>query len=154
MRSFSGLFRGHPCDNSASSLPQQGLPAKHPILGWNTRCCCLSGNKLFYSFKFLIVLFPGWVQAWVYRPVLSSSRVQHNDVKPFRNESRFIKSRDEAVAKWIFTGRKTWTWLLLEALFQGTGCEMYTETLSTSFIGMTFSEAAETCFVKVKPQSL
>ena len=33
--------------------------------------------------------------------------------------------------------------------FQGTGCEMYTETLSTSFIGMTFSQAAETCFVKV-----
>ena len=34
-------------------------------------------------------------------------------------------------------------------LLQGTGCEMYTETLSTSFIGMTFSQAAETCFVKV-----
>ena len=34
-------------------------------------------------------------------------------------------------------------------LFQGTGCEMYTETLSSSFIGMTFSQAAETCFVKV-----
>ena len=33
---------------------------------------------------------------------------------------------------------------------QGTGCEMYTETLSSSFIGMTFSQAAETCFVKVK----
>ena len=33
---------------------------------------------------------------------------------------------------------------------QGTGCEMYTETLSTSFINMTFSQAAETCFVKVK----
>ena len=32
---------------------------------------------------------------------------------------------------------------------QGTGCEMYTETLSSSFIGMTFSQAAETCFVKV-----
>ena len=34
-------------------------------------------------------------------------------------------------------------------ILQGTGCEMYTETLSTSFIGMTFSQAAETCFVKV-----
>ena len=33
---------------------------------------------------------------------------------------------------------------------QGTGCEMYTETLSSSFIGMSFSQAAETCFVKVK----
>ena len=32
---------------------------------------------------------------------------------------------------------------------QGTGCEMYTETLSSSFIGMSFSQAAETCFVKV-----
>ena len=32
---------------------------------------------------------------------------------------------------------------------QGTGCEMYTETLSSSFIGMTFSQAAETCFVNV-----
>ena len=31
----------------------------------------------------------------------------------------------------------------------GTGCEMYTETLSSSFIGMSFSQAAETCFVKV-----
>ena len=30
---------------------------------------------------------------------------------------------------------------------------MYTETLSTSFIGMTFSQAAETCFVKVKFQN-
>ena len=37
----------------------------------------------------------------------------------------------------------------LISYFQGTGCEMYTETLSTSFIGMTFSQAAETCFVKV-----
>ena len=26
---------------------------------------------------------------------------------------------------------------------QGTGCEMYTETLSPSFSGMTFSQAAE-----------
>ena len=33
---------------------------------------------------------------------------------------------------------------------QGTGCEMYTETLSSSFIGMTFSQAAETCFVRVR----
>ena len=32
---------------------------------------------------------------------------------------------------------------------QGTGCEMYTETLSSSFIGMSFSRAAEICFVKV-----
>ena len=37
---------------------------------------------------------------------------------------------------------------------QGTGCEMYTETLSSSFIGMTFSQAAETCFVKVNPARL
>ena len=33
---------------------------------------------------------------------------------------------------------------------QGTGCEMYTETLSSSFIGMTFARAAEICFVKVQ----
>ena len=32
---------------------------------------------------------------------------------------------------------------------KGTGCEMYTETLSSSFIGITFSQAAEICFVKV-----
>ena len=32
---------------------------------------------------------------------------------------------------------------------QGTGCEMYTETLSPSFNGMTFVQAAETCFVRV-----
>ena len=35
---------------------------------------------------------------------------------------------------------------------QGTGCEMYTETLSPSFIGMSFAQAAETCFVKVNIQ--
>ena len=33
---------------------------------------------------------------------------------------------------------------------QGTGCEMYTEMLSTSFIGMSFTQAAEACFVKVR----
>ena len=33
---------------------------------------------------------------------------------------------------------------------QGTGCEMYTETLSPSFIGMSFGQAAETCFVRVR----
>merc|ERR1719410_2657099 len=33
---------------------------------------------------------------------------------------------------------------------QGTGCEMYTETLSPSFTGMSFSQAAELCFIKLK----
>jgi len=33
---------------------------------------------------------------------------------------------------------------------QGTGCEMYTETLSPTFTGMTFSQASEICFVKLK----
>jgi len=33
---------------------------------------------------------------------------------------------------------------------QGTGCEMYTETLSPTFTGMTFSQASELCFVKLK----
>jgi potassium large conductance calcium-activated channel subfamily M alpha protein 1 len=33
---------------------------------------------------------------------------------------------------------------------QGTGCEMYTETLSPTFTGMSFSQAAELCFVKLK----
>merc|ERR1719193_3036966 len=33
---------------------------------------------------------------------------------------------------------------------QGTGCEMYTETLSPTFAGMTFSQASELCFVKLK----
>lgn len=32
----------------------------------------------------------------------------------------------------------------------GTGCEMYTEVLSPSFVGMTFNQAAELCFVKLK----
>ncbi|GAB6027124.1 hypothetical protein CHUAL_013857 [Chamberlinius hualienensis] len=32
----------------------------------------------------------------------------------------------------------------------GTGMEMYTETLSPSFIGMSFAQAAEVCFVKLK----
>ena len=45
------------------------------------------------------------------------------------------------------TDMKQWQKEYLE----GTGCEMYTETLSSSFIGMTFSQAAETCFVKVNP---
>ncbi|KAI5646451.1 calcium-activated BK potassium channel alpha subunit domain-containing protein [Phthorimaea operculella] len=33
---------------------------------------------------------------------------------------------------------------------QGTGCEMYTETLSTSFTGMSFPQASELCFIKLK----
>ncbi|XP_039749690.1 calcium-activated potassium channel slowpoke isoform X13 [Pararge aegeria] len=33
---------------------------------------------------------------------------------------------------------------------QGTGCEMYTETLSTSFTGMSFTQASELCFTKLK----
>merc|ERR1719362_1078375 len=33
---------------------------------------------------------------------------------------------------------------------QGAGCEMYTETLSPTFTGMTFSQASELCFVKLK----
>ncbi|OQV15482.1 Calcium-activated potassium channel slowpoke [Hypsibius exemplaris] len=33
---------------------------------------------------------------------------------------------------------------------RGTGMEMYTETLSNSFVGMTFPEAAEICFIKLK----
>ena len=32
----------------------------------------------------------------------------------------------------------------------GTGMEMYTEHLSPAFTGMTFAEAAELCFVKLK----
>ncbi|CAG0884286.1 unnamed protein product [Cyprideis torosa] len=32
----------------------------------------------------------------------------------------------------------------------GTGCEMYTETLSPTFTGLTFPQAAELCFVKLK----
>jgi len=32
----------------------------------------------------------------------------------------------------------------------GTGCEMYTETLSPTFTGMTFAQAAELCFVKLR----
>ncbi|XP_055381091.1 calcium-activated potassium channel slowpoke isoform X7 [Condylostylus longicornis] len=33
---------------------------------------------------------------------------------------------------------------------QGTGCEMYTETLSPSFTGHTFPQASELCFTKLK----
>ncbi|XP_042866081.1 calcium-activated potassium channel slowpoke-like isoform X5 [Penaeus japonicus] len=33
---------------------------------------------------------------------------------------------------------------------QGTGCEMYTETLSPSFVAMTFPQASELCFSKLK----
>ncbi|XP_076054675.1 calcium-activated potassium channel slo isoform X2 [Oratosquilla oratoria] len=32
----------------------------------------------------------------------------------------------------------------------GTGCEMYTETLSPSFVGITFPQASELCFTKLK----
>jgi potassium large conductance calcium-activated channel subfamily M alpha protein 1 len=32
----------------------------------------------------------------------------------------------------------------------GTGMEMYTENLSSSFVGMTFAQASELCFVKLK----
>ena len=32
----------------------------------------------------------------------------------------------------------------------GTGCEMYTENLSSSFTNMTFTQATELCFVKLK----
>ena len=37
---------------------------------------------------------------------------------------------------------------------QGTGCEMYTETLSPSFSGMTFSHAAEICYIKVLSEAV
>ena len=41
--------------------------------------------------------------------------------------------------------------LLLSYIFcEGTGCEMYTETLSPTFTGMTFAQASELCFVKLK----
>merc|ERR1719369_2724438 len=33
---------------------------------------------------------------------------------------------------------------------QGTGCEMYTEILSPSFVGMTFNQASVLCFTKLK----
>ena len=33
---------------------------------------------------------------------------------------------------------------------QGTGSEMYTETLSSSFVRPTFSQTTETCFVRLK----
>lgn len=32
----------------------------------------------------------------------------------------------------------------------GTGCEMYTENLSAAFVNMTFAQATELCFVKLK----
>ena len=32
---------------------------------------------------------------------------------------------------------------------QGTGCEMYTEVLSPSFVGMTFNQASVLCFSKL-----
>ena len=32
---------------------------------------------------------------------------------------------------------------------QGTGCEMYTEILSPSFVGMTFNQASVLCFSKL-----
>ena len=34
-------------------------------------------------------------------------------------------------------------------ILQGTGCEMYTEVLSPSFVGMTFNQASVLCFSKL-----
>ena len=37
----------------------------------------------------------------------------------------------------------------LKDYLQGTGCEMYTEVLSPSFVGMTFNQASVLCFSKL-----
>ena len=48
-------------------------------------------------------------------------------------------------------GVSIFSWLVIStASSPGTGCEMYTETLSPTFTGMTFAQASELCFVKLK----
>ena len=66
----------------------------------------------------------------------------------------FLESRHGFMAKRLSPGWvpplksfTDWDHLLLLA---GTGCEMYTETLSPSFTGMSFSQASELCFIKLK----
>ena len=48
-----------------------------------------------------------------------------------------------------------WSWVIFNSI-SGTGCEMYTETLSPSFAGMSFSQAAEyeNVFLSYKPSNL
>ena len=137
-------------------------------LGWLSSCCFTTTSLIFSIFLpgmrqemlrsawYDLLLkhhnhrcFSGRVQVGLHCSVLPCPRVQHHDVKPVCYASRSVQPGDEAVAEWISTGGSGDKYSLQDFLIQGTGCEMYTETLSTSFIGMTFSQAAETCFVKV-----
>ena len=50
---------------------------------------------------------------------------------------------------------QSWAWSRVRGFnktfySQGTGCEMYTEILSPSFVGMTFNQASVLCFTKLK----
>ncbi|GIX69190.1 hypothetical protein CEXT_360271 [Caerostris extrusa] len=65
-------------------------------------------------------------------------------------QSSFLKSINLTGQKLFFTLVEPETPKWQNDYLCGTGMEMYTETLSTSFVGMSFPQAAELCFVKLK----
>ena len=92
----------------------------------------------------------GRTQAWLHSSVLSGSRIQHHDGKSLCYEIRRTKWWHGSLAEWVHSGELFIFYYFSKPKNQGTGCEMYTETLSPTFTGMTFAQASELCFVKLK----
>ena len=86
----------------------------------------------------------GRTQAWLHSSVLSGSRIQHHDGKSLCHEKlqnglRYSIKHYELFLFFQSPDMSAWQ----NDYLQGTGCEMYTETLSPSFTTMTFASAAE-----------
>ena len=112
-----------------------GLPTKHSKLGLETRRWCHLSSRAQVRFHCSVMLSP---------------RLQYYDGKSLCY-AEFQNGKIES--KVYFYTKNTHIWILLwqspdtlqwqNDYLQGTGCEMYTETLSPTFTGMTFSQASE-----------
>ena len=113
------------------NLTYPGLPVEHPQLGLEAGGRCH---------------LPGRAKAGIHCSVMSGSRIQHHDGKLVCYEilynSRNLLSYNNLYKYFsILKSPDMAAWQ--NDYLQGTGCEMYTETLSPSFSGMTFSQASE-----------
>uniref|UniRef100_A0A1B0A8U3 RCK N-terminal domain-containing protein n=1 Tax=Glossina pallidipes TaxID=7398 RepID=A0A1B0A8U3_GLOPL len=75
-------------------------------------------------------------------PFAQATELISQAVQNFGKQAKYLKK------KVIMLSPDTQAWQ--NDYLQGTGCEMYTETLSPSFTGMTFPQASELCFSKLK----
>lgn len=111
-----------------------GLPSKHSKLGLETRRWCHLSCR---------------TQARFHCSVMLSPRIQYYDGKSvcyaeFQNgnrETSTLKNFHILHPNMLLQSPDTLQWQ--NDYLQGTGCEMYTETLSPTFTGMTFSQASE-----------